>query len=325
MRILKAKIKKILLIRFRMLGDVMLTTPAVTALSTAFPKATITYCTGRKAKEVLEHNPHIDNFLLYHPALLREIIQLPPFDLAINFEKDEFSGMVCFLSRARYRVGFRRNVSFPRIRQDIYTMVPARAKNRSDALHSFMSLLKASGIRAVSRKTRMYLTRKELAFANAYFKRRGIEARGLIGVQPVKDDHQCPWGEENFRALIHRLLQEFPDLSVAVFQGPASGENRIIERIYRSVRLPKRCIRIPPLPLRKYASLLQKCSVLVAHDGGPLHFAAGLGVRTVGIFGPRDSAYWYPYKKKEGHLLFKKEDIRSIAVEDVARAIRTLL
>ncbi len=55
---------KILLIRPRLIGDVVFTTPAVRALRRRFPEASITYLVEPEAAPVLQHNPHLTHVLV---------------------------------------------------------------------------------------------------------------------------------------------------------------------------------------------------------------------------------------------------------------------
>jgi ADP-heptose:LPS heptosyltransferase len=43
-----------------------------------------------------------------------------------------------------------------------------------------------------------------------------------------------------------------------------------------------------------YLAVLQRAKVFVSGDTGPLHFAAGLGVPTLALFGPSSPAQWAP-------------------------------
>ena len=52
---------------------------------------------------------------------------------------------------------------------------------------------------------------------------------------------------------------------------------------------------LEPIPdLALYLAVLQRAGVFVSGDTGPLHFAAGLGVPTLALFGPSSPAQWAP-------------------------------
>ena len=56
------------------------------------------------------------------------------------------------------------------------------------------------------------------------------------------------------------------------------------------------CRRFPNLPL--FLAVLARAAVFISGDTGPLHFAAGLGVPTISLFGPTSPARWAPVGAK---------------------------
>ena len=55
---------KILLMRLRLIGDVVFTTPAIGALRRRFPDARITYLVEAPAEPVVRHHPGIDTIIV---------------------------------------------------------------------------------------------------------------------------------------------------------------------------------------------------------------------------------------------------------------------
>src|SRR4029453_17963507 len=55
---------KILLIRLRLIGDVVFTTPLIGALKRAFPEAHLAYIVEREAVPSVERNPQIDELIV---------------------------------------------------------------------------------------------------------------------------------------------------------------------------------------------------------------------------------------------------------------------
>ena len=54
----------ILIIRLRLVGDVVFTTPAIRALRRHFPDARITYLVERAAAPIVLGNPHLDEVMV---------------------------------------------------------------------------------------------------------------------------------------------------------------------------------------------------------------------------------------------------------------------
>ena len=56
--------KNILVINLMHIGDLMLVTPVLRALRTAYPKARLTLLADKKLRDLVEFNPHIDECIL---------------------------------------------------------------------------------------------------------------------------------------------------------------------------------------------------------------------------------------------------------------------
>jgi ADP-heptose:LPS heptosyltransferase len=57
---------------------------------------------------------------------------------------------------------------------------------------------------------------------------------------------------------------------------------------------------IAELPL--FLAVLQRAAIFISGDTGPLHFAAGLGVPTISLFGPSSPAIWAPVGERHQAL-----------------------
>ena len=87
------------------------------------------------------------------------------------------------------------------------------------------------------------------------------------------------WPVERFRELAARLDD------VLVVWGPGEAE--------RAQSIGARLA--PPTNLRELAWLLQQAEVVIGGDTGPLHLAAALGTKVVGLYGPTDPRRNGPY------------------------------
>jgi ADP-heptose:LPS heptosyltransferase len=89
--------------------------------------------------------------------------------------------------------------------------------------------------------------------------------------------------------------------------------------------LSSRAILAPPTDLDELTALLRRCRLLVANDTGPLHLAAALGTRCVGLYGPTTAERNGPYGG--GHRSLQSPDgtMTSLAVDPVLRAVVELL
>ena len=115
--------KKILITFLMHLGDVVLTTPFIHALRKAAPDSHITYLVDEKLKDVVLHNPNIDevitidklgrdNSFLSLLACARRLSKLD-FDVVINLHPNERCSFICSATKTKWRVGTAHTVLRP--------------------------------------------------------------------------------------------------------------------------------------------------------------------------------------------------------------------
>ena len=100
---------------------------------------------------------------------------------------------------------------------------------------------------------------------------------------PVKE-----WSHENWTSVARRLAGEWDAIIVQIGVGrhfQHGGSERVIEGALRAARA---------LSIAESARLLKRCALFVGIDSGPLHLAAAVGTRAVGLFGPVDPALRLP-------------------------------
>src|ERR1035437_9469468 len=110
MEIDKSKIKKILCIKPRGIGDIVLSTIIIDNLISYFPEVKIDYLTENFAKSCLEDNPNINKILTMgkkeFPLWVALRIRKEKYDLLIDLWSNPRTAQITFLSGVKYRVGF---------------------------------------------------------------------------------------------------------------------------------------------------------------------------------------------------------------------------
>jgi len=116
------------------------------------------------------------------------------------------------------------------------------------------------------------------------------------------------WPVERFRELARRI----GDRALAVW-GP--GERERAEAIGARVA--------PPTTLRELAWILANARLVIGGDTGPLHLAAALGTKVIGLYGPTDPRRNGPYGQLD-HCVDKfrsAKSMESISVEEVMNLV----
>src|SRR5687767_13387753 len=107
---------KILLIRLRLIGDVVFTTPIPRALKRVFPDAHVAYLVEPDAAPVVTGNPHLDEVIvaprprglarLVGDLRLARSLRRRRYDLVIDLHGGPRSAWLALLSGAPRRIGY---------------------------------------------------------------------------------------------------------------------------------------------------------------------------------------------------------------------------
>jgi ADP-heptose:LPS heptosyltransferase len=328
--------KRILLIYWAPFGDTILVTPLIKNLHDFFAGAKITYIANYPLytpfgppSRIIEQNPYVSECITSHKMLLADLLTKPPYDLAIDLVNNSFTGLLSYLSGARYRVWaeFRRepNSIFWAFRRPdgrwsdkVLSRIPEEKK-----LCRVKHLLDVSRVMGIVQsrdiQPRVYLSQKEKAFGRQALCKAAGSRRPIIAIHPGGHHKHRLWNWRNYAALCQRLVKEL-GAQVVVFQGPK--EESVVKKVAAACKpaLPV----IVPKDLRQYFSLVSQSDLYISTDGGALHMALALGIRSIGIFKrPIILQYWYVphYRKVLSPILFHPGQFResSSSVDAVFR------
>ncbi|MDP1994367.1 MAG: hypothetical protein Q8K40_03880, partial [Ignavibacteria bacterium] len=151
MKIDKSKIRRILCIKLRGIGDVILSTVVFDNLLKEFPNAKIDYLTEPPSKSALEKLSFLNEIILYKKnesfAGLKTIskVFLNKYDLVLDFYSNPRTAMITYFSRAKYRAGFPY-----RGRTYAYNLFGPAERNKFHAAQLHLEYLKSIGIKTDS-------------------------------------------------------------------------------------------------------------------------------------------------------------------------------
>jgi lipopolysaccharide heptosyltransferase II len=297
----RGAIGKLLVIKLRAVGDVILSTATLPNLRAAFPGATIDFLVERSCREVIAGNDQIDNLIVFaktgmNGARILLDVRRARYDMIIDLFGNPRSALMTFASRARYRVGY----DF-RGRSYAYNIL---VKPRGAEVHNVefnLDALRKIGVSVTTKSPYFPLSAADREFAGREAGKLGLTGRLVIGFNPGTNRPAERWPAERFAelgALIARRLAA----RICVFWGP--GEKPLADAI--AERIGEAAVVAPRTSLKQLGAMFERCSLVVSNDTGPMHIAAALGVPTVGIFGPVNPLLQGPwgekarYARKEG-------------------------
>lgn len=333
---------KILVMRLRGIGDVILSLPVLENLRAAFPSARIDYLTEPPSAPLLQTHPVIHRVhVLEHKrwqklprlAALRanwdfiRMLRAEKYDLVIDLFGNPRTALLTYLTRAPLRVGYRF-----RVRRFAYNRVVEPRGNELHAVEFNLDVLHTLNVPIVTRAPR--LMAQASASVEKFWQEHGLAgSERVIAFNAFGGWYTKRWPLASFAALGDRLQREL-GAKVILLWGPDEKEE--VEQMAALMQTP--ALIAPPTSLNDLTALLARVHLLVANDSGPMHLAAALQTPVVAIFGPTRPHLQGPWG--EGHVVVTKEGLpclgcngltckivthdcmQQLAVESVFEAVR---
>jgi lipopolysaccharide heptosyltransferase I len=282
-----------LVVRLTALGDILHTLPAVAALRAAHKNARIDWVVERKWAPVLEGSPALSEVIPFdRDSLLGALtcvlrLRQKNYTCAIDFQGLYKSSVLAMLSAAPRRIGFERGWAREEGASLLYTeRVPPTGRHVAELNYSLAE--KAGATHPARPEYPLRIPAGGVASVRARLADRGIGDYIVVG--PGGSWRAKCWPAERYGAFC-REFEKRHGLRAVVIHGP--GEEPLAEEV-SSAAHPAAPI-VMATTIEELMGLLAHARCVVAADSGPLHLAAALGTRVVGLYGPTDPARNGPF------------------------------
>jgi lipopolysaccharide heptosyltransferase II len=301
MEIDKSEIKKILCIKPRGIGDVILSTIIIDNLTAYFPGVKIDYLTESFVKPCIEDNPSINKILTMEktefPLWVALRIRREKYDLLIDLWSNPRTAQITFLSGVKYRVGY----SY-RGRRYAYNILATSERGNYHSAEHNLELLKAIRVPIVSKKVQYFLTEKDKEYGRSIYEKYFNENDFVAGIIPAGGWESKRCDASKWVEICEGMSKSY-NAKFLILWGPGDEKDR--DYIIKS--LGDRAVAAPGTEIKQMAALISLCILIIANDSGPMHISAALGKPTLGIFGPTDPAAHRPYSPVSDYV--NKEDL----------------
>ena len=312
-------IKKVLILRYRFIGDTVLTIPFIRNLREKLPQTFIDVLVSPNSGELLEGNPDLNKIIYFDNTKFHKYeerkqgdrkdainrastthttffscvkaLRKENYDLVFVLKRSFSSALLAALSGAKYKIGF--NTEF---RSFLLTHSLRYDKNLHE-LDNFLSCLAPLNINPIKYNPVIFPTKLETAKANGFLVRFDrFKPKVLIhasSAHPYK-----MWPKRYFSQLIDFLFEQYQ--SQFVFTG-AKIDKEIYDKIISQCKNRKK-ITMQNLcgltSLRECFSLYQGLDLAICVDSGNAHIAAASGIPTYVLYGPTEPKQWLPIGRK---------------------------
>ncbi|MDR1190539.1 MAG: glycosyltransferase family 9 protein [Verrucomicrobiales bacterium] len=281
--------------KFKFLGDVALMTPALRALRDAYPRAELHVLVAEESAPILRHLPWIDRVWAMPRkrgtwqvrALWPMVKQLraEKFDRSVDFAGNDRGAIMSLVIGAKLRLAYKGHAGFLGRARCYHKLVPRRQKLLYEPWYDLVVLREGWGVRLPKQIQIEIAADSGLAGAAAELLPTDCMLCHISSTQPKKQWPLARWRE--FAAAAHDAGLR------AVFSAGVSQREQ--EELAELRRLDADVEVLPPVrDLALFLAVVRRARVFVSVDTGPLHFAVGLGVPTVSLFGASGARSWAP-------------------------------
>jgi lipopolysaccharide heptosyltransferase II len=340
-----SKVRRVLVVRLRSIGDTVLATPALRALRRFLPGVRLDILLEDWVAPVLDGFADVDSIITiergasaFSRARVARGLRASRYDVAFNLHGGTTATLLTRGSGATNRVGYS-DYQYSRLHNHTAPSPVELWGRRS--LHSVeqqLALLGWTGVPVTDRPpTSLAVTAEAAESVEAR-----LRAAGLGGAEPFALIHPAAafetkrWAARNFARVIEYLHER--EINCVAVSAP--GEAPVIAELSSETSLP--ITAFTDLSLPEVTALASRSRLFVGNDSGIAHIAAAVRAPSVVIFGSSNTVHWRPWANAPAALVREElqcqpcpgytcaefdqpECIRRVGVERVTAAIEKVM
>ena len=288
---------RILVVRFKQIGDSVLASPICNSLKKTFPDSEIDYVVYEHIAPLFEKHPAIDNVIPISKSEQKNPFKYfmkvwkvtrKKYDIVIDIMSTPKSEFFTFFSpKAKYRIGRKK----PK-RGFTYTHKISEYDGAKDKVDKFLRMLKPlenegvnvkfdSSYKIHIKNDEKKLLRRRMLDGGVDFSK-PVFAFAINSRQPYKI-----WKREYMIDVIKYCIEKY-DAQIIFYYSPA--EEVYAKETHELMKWDKNIFsNIKTKSIRELAMLLSNCDMFIGNEGGPRHIAQGLDIPSFAIFSPSAS------------------------------------
>lgn len=336
---------KILVVRYRFIGDMILTIPFLRNLRYAFPDAQIDILVSPNSGEVIENCPYVNNFIYYDTTRKHKYengqedkksfwyyvrkLRKEKYDKAYVLKRSLISALLVFFSGIKERIGYNTEC------RGILLTKRLKYNTKKHESLCFLDVLEKDGLQVKDTYLENWILDENRNKVLSLFKKNNISNdKKKVVVNATATNELKIWDINNFARIIEYLTNKKD--SQVIFIGAPLDRN-VYENIQYIEELKTKPINLcGEVSIKDSLALLKEVDLLIGNDSGNLHMASSVGTSVIGLYGPMPFEKWKALG--ENNILLKadlpcmpchlrgkcknhKECMNSITIEQVKDAI----
>ncbi|MBO7116571.1 MAG: glycosyltransferase family 9 protein [Prevotella sp.] len=297
---------KILVVRFRQMGDAILATSMLSTLKKSFPDAEIHFVLNERIAPLFEGHPAISRIITFsdderHSFFIYikkvwHIVHQTRYDAIIDMRSTLNTMFFALFSiRSKWRIGIRKPYT-----RGIFNYLIKGCEDDESMIDHNLKLISSLKPTITDRNLSLYISEKEKADFREYMQQQGIDFCRpvmLVGVT-AKLEHKT-WPEDRMTEVLRRIITTFPQLQL-IFNFAPGREAENAQRIYSNLLPLAPCpsplfLNIEAKSPRQLAAMAANCTAYFGNEGGGRHIVYAMGKPSLVICSPYASkTTWLP-------------------------------
>jgi ADP-heptose:LPS heptosyltransferase len=288
---------RVLVIDSGCLTELLFFSPVIKRLKSVYPGMRITFLVREGNSELIRTMPQISEMITYEPAHLAftsttylsllKRVRSRDFNVAFLLGR-EFSfprSLLALFSRARIRIGFSQEITFPFINCEL-----RHGDNGGYRAVRSANYLSALGLGRDELLSQFELPEADIRWAKQMIHfRKPNKAFKLLAVDPGIGKGRHRLVDESFSYLVNNFCARFPS-KVLIMSN--SLDNKQEER-FRSM-LTGEVLDLEPKNIKEGLALLSRSDMLLSGNTDYFHFAVNMKIPAIGLFTRHDDPSWLP-------------------------------
>lgn len=306
--------KKILVVRYRFIGDMILTIPFLRNLRYAYPDAQIDMLVAPNSGEVIENCPYVNNFIYFDTNRKHKYeqgkgkrktfwhyvkeLKKEQYDKAYVLKRSFSSAALCYLAGIKERIGYDTEG------RGFLLTKKVKYNNEKHESLCFLDVLKAEGNKIQNTHLENWINKENTNKILSLFDKHNLKIdtkKAVVNITATNEGKV--WDKAKFIEVIEYLSNE-KNVQVIFIGAPSDKET------YDNIQYSKE-LKIKPINLcgevniKDSLALLKEVDFIIGNDSGNLHMAASVGTPVIGIYGPMPFEKWKALGN--GNILIKSD------------------
>lgn len=303
-----SKVSRVLVIKLRHHGDVLLTSPIFSVLKNHHTHLEVDALVYEDTQDMLRFHPAITNLYTvprrrgkrtlaeqwrFEKSLVGQLRQRR-YDALIHLTENKRGLWLAWLLQPRIKVAYPNMRSLAKLWAKTFTHLVAPGNPRRHTVEHHLDTLRRLGLQPAKHERALTLVAGDEATqaVEAQLQQIGLGAMPFIHMHPTSRWLFKCWDPRKFAALIDQLHEA--GRKIVITAAPDDSEMKMVSQILDGVKQQPFNLA-GKLTLKQLAALAGKAQCFVGVDSAPMHIAAAMQTPVVALFGPSGDLEWGPW------------------------------